>query len=147
MKAIMIIALVFSTQAAFSKVEPGTVTKEIWTCKGDGKGYVDSVTVTVDNTKSSSAGSILDGNMSSDAIELNADKKDNHVLTGSIMGHDSRDYRVQLVANSTDVFDSYSDETKTSGQAVVVYGGFIDCVGDVSGAELLTCDVKLERAK
>jgi len=149
MKAIVLLALIVGTQAFAAKVESGTVLKEVWTCKSTAKEtYVDAVKVTVDNVKNTTAGALVDGTMSSEDIALSsADKSDLHKLEGGVNGHDSRDYSVQLVPSSSDVFDSYSSEVKTTGQAVVIYGGFIDCVGDVSGAEVLSCDVELVRSK
>jgi hypothetical protein len=145
-KIIITIVVAAFSSALMARVESGTILKETWTCKGEKNSYVSSLNVTVDAVKKTTKGTLVDGTMSSEAINLSLAKDRVH-LEGGINGHDSRDYTVQLVANRSDDFYSSSFETKTVGQAVVVYGGFIDCVGDVGGAEVLSCEVALERAK
>lgn len=119
------------------------VTKEVWTCVGK-DGVVSELKVVVNNLEGSASGNLFDGTMSSKAISLEQ-ANDTYHLNGFIApGHDDRSYAVQLVPSRREDFD-YGSQSVVKGQAVVVYNGFIDCIGDVAGAEVLSCDVKLDR--
>ena len=144
------LTLISLTQAAVASSESSSIIKEIWTCKSDSADAINSVKVVIDNKKLSASGSIVDGYMSNEdvALKLENEKILNYRLVGSdLVGHDSRNYSVQLIPNNRSVYNPYSAENKTQGQAVVIYDGEIDCLGDVSGAEVLRCDVKLVRAQ
>lgn len=137
MKGTLIFALVFSTQIAFG------AQKETWTCTPAAGSIVSSVKVVVDNNTGKASGSLKDGTMSAEAISLKS-KEERYKLTGGVnAGHDDRGYSVQLLPSVSDEFEL--DSGKANGQAVVIYGGFIDCVGDINGAEVLSCEVELSK--
>lgn len=143
-KGLVVLALVFSSQSVFADFQKGDILKEVWTCKGKSDSVVDSVTVTVDRVKNTAVGGIYDGTMTGSEIALKK-MSDLYKLGGYVApGHDNREYSVQLIQSRKDDFD-WGFETKLNGQAVVVYEGFIDCIGDIGGAEVLSCDVELER--
>jgi len=133
------------TSAFMSQVASASpVTRAIWNCKGDGKGYVSALSATADPEKGSALGSLLDGSMSSEPISLSQESPA-YELTGGIHGHDVREYSVLLLPTSAYDFLASSSRVKTTGTAIVAYSGFIDCVGDVSGTETLSCEIELER--
>ncbi len=143
-KGLVVFAVLLSSQNVFASFREGDILKEVWTCKGKSDSVVDSVTVTVDRVKNTVLGGLFDGTMTGSEIGLTKGS-DLYKLEGYVApGHDNREYSVQLVQSRRDDFD-YGFETKVKGQAVVVYQGFIDCIGDVGGAEVLSCDVELER--
>jgi hypothetical protein len=143
-KSVLIICVLFS-QFTFAGTIKNSVTSETWTCKGEANGYVDNVTITVDRQKNIASGALMDGTMSSRPIKLSVDNNDLTRLAGEIFGHDSREYLVKMPALSNEVLES--SEIKTTANIIVYYSGFIDCMGDLSGKEILTCDVSLERTK
>jgi hypothetical protein len=143
----LLILTTVTIQTGWSKETTTPVIREVWTCTGDGgKNNISSLNAIVDDVQKSSSGSLVDGSMSSDPVEFTSQKGTAMTrLKGRISGHDSRDYSIQLVPSQTDDLLPDSQATNTTGQAVVIYNGFIDCVGDLGGVEVLSCEIKLGR--
>lgn len=137
--------LVLVTCALFSVSAFADITKEVWTCKGK-DGVVSELKATVNNVDGTVDGNLFDGTMSGTPISLEQGNDVYHLNGYIAPGHDDRTYAVQLIQSRRDDFD-YGYETVLKGQAVVVYNGFIDCIGDVAGAEVLNCEVKVDRQK
>ncbi len=143
----LLIASAASSQSAWSDPYSKPVLREVWTCKSksDEFIYVSSLDASIDHVKKTSSGTLTDRTMSQEPVKLSKDTSTSH-LSGGIYGWDNRSYKVQLVRSLEEDFDEYSLKTKTAGVAVVVYGGSIDCVGTVGGAEVLSCDIELIRS-
>lgn len=145
-KGLLVLAVLLSSQSVFAKFEQGDILREVWTCKGKSDSVVSSLRVEVSKDLNLSRGGLFDGTMTGSEISLEK-TSDIYKLSGYVTpGHDNRGYSVQLIQSRKDDFD-YGSEVNLKGQAVVVYEGFIDCIGDVGGAEVLSCDVEVERAK
>jgi hypothetical protein len=138
--ALVVVAIAFSSQVFSTEIA-----KEIWTCKSsNNENAVTSVKVTIDHTKGTSIGTLNDSIVSSEEIALN--KKENaYTLEGGVYpGHDSYEYSVNLLRNRLEDWE-YGSETALRGQALVKTSGFIDCVGEFEGAEILNCSVEVVR--
>ncbi|MFL5812396.1 MAG: hypothetical protein ACJ763_02365 [Bdellovibrionia bacterium] len=128
---LLLIASALTSQVALSADASNSVTRAIWKCKGAGN--VSAMIITVNPAANTSSGEIYDASMSSEGISISADDSA-YLLSGGIYGHDQRGYNVELLPSSG-----------SAGTATVSYSGFIDCVGDVSGVEKLSCEVETER--
>jgi hypothetical protein len=126
-----------------------SVKSEAWTCKG--KGVIEELTATVtvekDSDKRTLTGTLKDDFSPARTSDLKtAEDASTRKLVGTAYsGNDDRNYDVQLVPFREDDFDSESDHTETKGKAVVVFGGYADCIGQVADAEVLNCTVKMKR--
>lgn len=137
---LLLIASALSSQAALAS----NVTVEYWTCKGDGTGNVKSFTATVDQQGRSSNGGVTDPGIRATPIDVLGSSEGLYTLSGGYFGHDSVEYTVQLSPESTD-WSSSSTSLQAKGSATISYTGFIDCVGEVSRVEKLSCEVQFER--
>lgn len=132
--ALCAMVLVLASQSSFAK--SGGVKSELWNCAGTTKdGYVSNLQVHVDVAAKTSAGFLYDSSMSHEGIEIGADASDLSKLDGAVNGRDQRFYNIELVRMNSE----------SEGLAVVSYNGFIDCIGEVSGVETLSCEVSVEK--
>jgi hypothetical protein len=140
-----LIAFSLSLASQVFATETGAILKEVWTCTNNSKeATVSALKVTIDHKNNTVVGSLKDGSMTSEDIALTGGVSN---LEGGVYpGHDTREYSVKLIQNRSDDWE-YGSETELRGQALVEFGGFIDCLGDINGADVLTCKVKLERSK
>jgi hypothetical protein len=136
---LLLIASALTSQVALS----APVTFEYWNCKGDGSGNVKQLVVNVDQQGRTAVGAVVDPGIRSTGTDVLASDA-LYELSGAYFGHDSVEYNVQLSPESAD-FSANSSSSKGVGSAVISYRGYIDCVGDVSRVEKLTCEVALIR--
>ncbi|MBY0413453.1 MAG: hypothetical protein K2Q18_04780 [Bdellovibrionales bacterium] len=139
MKGLIVLAIALSAQVASA-----SVLKEVWTCKGADNNVVSTIKVSIDNKTNTSSGVLKDGTMTSADIKIAAESDTYHLGGYVAPGHDNREYTVQLVPFRAEDFE-YGSETKLKGRASVFYSGFIDCVGDVSDVEVLSCEIEVTR--
>ncbi len=147
----MFLSLALSSLIGSCALASGGIEKQIWNCKASSSNsYVSQLQVTVSEKQKSALGFLMDGTMTVEPVKLNLVKFGNEAgdlfkLVGGVApGYDQREYSVQLIPRSADDFYEYSIGKKVKGQAVVIYSGFIDCLGEQSGAELLDCEVELQ---
>lgn len=128
------LVLVLASQSSFAK--SGGVRAESWKCHSTTQdGYVKELQVNVDVIGMKSSGLLYDGTMSQEGIAIGADKSDLSKLDGAVVGHDQRFYTIDLIRTNE----------QSIGSAVVSFNGFIDCIGDVSGVENLSCEIAVEK--
>lgn len=137
---LLLIASALTSQPAMSS----SVTVEYWNCKGDSTGNVKSLSVNVDQQGHSSNGQVTDPGIRSTPIDVLGGPEGLYELSGGYFGHDSIQYSIQLSPESTD-WSANSTSLQGIGTATISYSGFIDCVGEVSRVEKLTCEVQFER--
>lgn len=146
MKSMIIIATLFTTFSSYAfEYATYPIVKETWTCKDKENNYTLTAVVSEkSSTASLNADNKLDLKLDGDANLSRTSEKTN--FKGGIEpGRDIYDYDVDLVRNTAEVFDEYSDKTSAKGQAVIFESGFVDCLGDFSEVHLLDCEISLER--
>jgi hypothetical protein len=140
-KTIFTLGLVLASQAAFADEIPMRI-QEKWTCgqRSDGTARVSAV---VD--ANSAQATVADFQISASGKHGFYDGLIHELTAQDNGGHDSVAYRIFLVPNNDDgAFSTYGDSEakKAKGKAVIMQEGFIDCVGDISQVEQVSCKVE-----
>ncbi len=131
---------------SFSVFSADEIIKETWNCKNENVTFTAVLTPKTAKVKLTTVYSV-------DAVALNLAQGQTSLqngltteFTGSILEHDTFDFKATVVRTNEDDFSDFGEKRSTAkGKLILITDMFIDCVGNSAAVDLVECTVAIER--
>lgn len=143
MKSTLALLIALFSLSAFAADQ---ITKETWTCKNENVTFSAVLTAKTAKVKVETVYAYQAATLELVKGQSSLQNGLTTEFTGSILEHDTFDYKATIIRPNEEDFSEYGDKRSTAkGQLVLLTDMFIDCVGNRAAADVVECTVVIER--